>query len=457
MLLTSSLIAGVLAAGSLGTGSLASTGSSTSPSSSTPSVLLVTIDDLGTDQVRSYDPDADACTPVLDSLAVAGVRFTRAYANPVCSPTRAALLTGRYGMRTGVGLPINHNVPRWASGLALSELTLAKHLRANGYRTWAAGKWHLDGIEHGPDHPNLMGFESYRGDLAGAPGLRTSRSADYFDWDRTVDGHTLDDTRYCTTVTLLDAVQMMEQASGPWFGYVSWNAVHSPYHAPPSHACPPNSCGCQSAPRGKYAYPALVESVDAHLGVLIDAAVAATAGDVIVIVMGDNGTPRPIPSNKPCPRSGKGLLYEGGISVPFYVAGTGLPPGTVSDALIGVTDVFATVCELVGVGTPLEAQDSLSFRPALFGAPGVREYVYCESFGRNGLPAQLTEYRRVVVERDWKLIRRDANPVLPMEELFDLAGDPCESKNLMEEPLTGAALRAYERLNDRLFLLENGN
>lgn len=424
--------------------------------SSSPSVLLVTIDDLGTDQVRSYDPGADACTPVLDSLAVAGVRFTRAYANPVCSPTRAALLTGRYGMRTGIGLPINQNVPRWASGLALSELTLAKHLRANGYRTWAAGKWHLDGIEHGADHPNQMGFDSYRGDLAGAPGLRTSRTADYFDWDRTVDGHTFDDTRYCTTVTLLDAVQMMAEATGPWFGYVSWNAVHSPYHAPPSQACPPNSCGCQSAPRGKYAYPAMVESVDAHLGVLVDAAMSDTAGDVIVIVLGDNGTPRPIPSNKPCPRSGKGLLYEGGINVPFFVAGNGLPSGVVSDALVGVTDVFATVCELVGVGIPTEAQDSLSFRPALFEAPGVRDYVYAESFGRNGLPLQLTEYRRVVVERDWKLIRRDPNPVLPTEELFDLAGDPCEQKNLMEEPLVGSARQAYERLNDRLYLLENG-
>ncbi len=408
-----------------------------------PSVLFVSMDDVGTDQLTSYEPNALPCTPTLDALAASGVRFTRAYAQPVCSSTRASWITGRMAHRTGTMTAITRQIPRTAAGLSLSEYGIAEHLRSFGWDTWAVGKWHLNGDRQVDAHPNALGFTHYRGDLGGAPGLRTG-FANYFDWDRTVDGLTTRDLRYITTVMTEDALALMDGAAQPWFGYVSFNDAHTPWHDPPY--CGPADCLCGNGAVDDDAYPNLVESLDAHLKVIIDEAMRQTNGNLIILVVGDNGTPRDIPANKPCPREGKGLMYEGGVNVPLLLYMPGQDPD-VCDDLVAPMDLYAIFCDLLGVPIPPEAEDAMSL--------GTRTHMLLEFNFINGLPWVKSGYRRTLIEHDWKLIRRDPDAVtaeFPAEQLFHLASDPCEMVDLYP-PMTSAEVQAYSRLTDELEIL----
>ena len=139
-------------------------------------VLLVIADDYGADAMGLYSSAETAPTPTLDALAATGVRFTNCWANPVCSPTRASILTGRHAFRTGVGAP--------GHVIGLNEFTVAQALGDAGYGTACIGKWHLsDDTNGGADNPNLMGFDHYSGNTGGALG-------NYYRWDKTVNGVT---------------------------------------------------------------------------------------------------------------------------------------------------------------------------------------------------------------------------------------------------------------------------
>ena len=418
-----------------------------------PNLLVVVLDDVGTDMVGAYgDPDAP-CTPSLDALAAGGVRLDRAYANPVCSPSRACLLTGRYGFRTGVGTAIAAGDPAAAQGLAAGTPSLPEWLAEGGYASAAIGKWHLAGAGEPPTHPNDLGFATYRGHLAQVGGSIGS----YFRWDRTVDGVTALSRAYATTRQTADALEVLAGLPQPWLGFVSFSAAHGPYQAPDEEACASAAgCACPVTPSATQAqrYRAIVESADAHIGLLVRALWAATGGDLVVMVLGDNGTPRGL--GAPCPRSGKGVVHEGGIRVPWIVYGKGVVPGVRSD-LVQTTDLAATLCELADLPVPAEARDSLSFAPVLRGRPGPRRTVYAEFFSPNGLPFAPEQHRRAVLDQRWKLIRRFGHTSsLPAEELYDLAADPCETTDLLLAPLSAEARAAYLRLEDELDLLGVG-
>lgn len=404
-----------------------------------PSFLVIVLDDLGTDMVGCYgDPNA-ACTPRLDQFAAAGMRFTRAYASPTCSPTRAALYTGRHGFRTGIGSPVQTGEP----GLAQSETTIAEHLGAAGYQAALIGKWHLRGEGFPDTDPNDQGFDFYRGSLGGR------LSPNYLDWQRTVQGVTAQETAYATTKTTLDALAVLGSLQEPFLEVVCYNAPHAPFQDPPATACPQSPCACPAGPQkqNEDRYRAMIESVDAQVGALVTAALAVYP-ELYVMVLGDNGTPQGF--EEPCPRGRKGLLYEGGIRVPWLVLGPGITPGSVSEALVAQTDLFATLCELAGVALPASAEDSCSFAPVLMGGASGRESVYQEWFTPIGLPFAPTEHRRTVVEPRWKLIRRTGSAVLPPEELFDLDADPCEAVNLYDGSLTVEEQAAFDRLEQEL-------
>lgn len=416
-----------------------------------PSILLVTLDDVGAEQLRAYDPAAPACTPFLDEMAAAGMVFTRAYSQTVCSPTRASWLTGRHPFRTGVGSAVRYDRVAQEQGLDPDEYTLSDHLGSHGYATWTAGKWHLNGITETHDHPGRLGVSEYRGDLAGAPGFN-SGPANYSDWDYTVNGTTTVRTDYITTRTAIDAM-VLSYTQGPWFGAVHFNAPHSPYHVPPLMPCY-SGCPCPSpGGTGNSTYPSMIQSVDAFVRAVVEEAVRATAGNLVVILWGDNGTPTQVPANPSCPRSGKGFLFEGGVRVPLIVAGEGISTGT-TDALVGPTDLFDTVCELAGVPlTPL-AMDSASFLPALQGGPGTRSSLYLGYFEDNGnTTGPWNAHRRSVIEDRYKLIRRYPQQTLPAEEMLDLQCDPCEAVNLLESTLNPFQQAAYDRMKAQLTLL----
>lgn len=400
-----------------------------------PSVLFVVMDDVGTDAIEQ------ACTPELDRLADCAVRFSRAYAMPTCSPTRSCFMTGRRAYRHGVGAAV---LPSNPQGLDLSEWTLLEHFASNGYAVSGAGKWHL-GSDGGPaTDPNSQGCADFRGSLGGL-------MPNYYAWNRTVNGVTAPRFEYVTTRTAIDAAEQIMGMPEPWFAYVSFNAAHKKWHPAPPPVCTPSAGGDAEN------FRSMVENLDAHIGALVDFAVQEAGGNLAVVVYGDNGTPAGgVPTS--CVSRFKGLVRETGIRVPLYVYFPGVPGGD-SEALVSPVDIFATLCDLAGLPIPASAEDSISFAPALLGLPSSRDFVFSEWFNPNGVapgsPTFPGEWRRAVVEERWKLIRNTGGSgVLDPEAFHDLEADPCESVNLLGGTLTPEQAAAYNRLGDRLALIE---
>lgn len=409
-----------------------------------PSVVVVVLDDVGTDMLGCYGDPRAACTPNIDLLAAGGLRFTRAYVNAVCSPSRAAMLTGQYGFRTGVGIACAPGDAERERCLEPSANTIPEAL-AGLYGTAAVGKWHLGDLGASDSDPNDQGFGVFRGSLLGFV------MPTHLDWIRTVQGSSAmvyDD--WSTTRHTIDLLQVAGGLEPPAFVWMAPNAPHFPYELPPSP-----TPGCLPLPPTSNfnRYRMMLADLDRHLGVAVTALLDAWPGTYVFLI-GDNGTPGGFDSA--CPRGAKQEVYEGGILVPLIVFGPGIEPG-VTDELVSGVDLMATLCELVGVSVPQEAQDSISFLPVLFGGESQRDAAYAEYFRPNGLPFAPTEHQRTMLDARWKLIRRSGDTGgLPETELFDLLSDPCEAVNLYDDDLSAEEQAAFDRLLDELDLLGMG-
>lgn len=296
-------------------------------------ITIVVLDDVG------HEFLAAAHTPVIDSLASEGAWFRQAWAYPMCSSARAALLTGRYGFRTGVGGLIPPQSPEL--GLSTAEVTLAELLPE---RVEMFGKWHL-GL--GPDAPNVQGFDHYAGcryNLGNSGGGKG-----YYDYPKTVDGVVTDHSIYATTDTTEDAL-----LSTAGIRIVAYHAAHSPFEKPPGG-------------RGKSIQEIAIEMLE-HLDRELGRLLADYRG--YLFLLSDNGSMKVLGGDK-------FNLTEGGIRVPFLVHGPGIEPA-VYDDLVSIVDVMATVAEMRGA--PCSAEDSVSLLPILFGQAGKREIVYSEKF-----------------------------------------------------------------------------
>lgn len=392
-----------------------------------PNVLLVVMDDVGVDAVSTYGVQPTApSTPTLDRLAAEGVRFERAWAMPVCTPTRAALLTGRMPRRTGIGTGVGPFDRK--GGLPLSEVTIAEMLRAAPipYATTAIGKWHLSTTDVGGlDAPNLQGFDHYRGAIANLlPAQTTDGSTqDYFRWQETQDGATAWRTGYATEAEVDDALAAVHTMPEPWFLYMAFHAAHAPYQPPHSMT------GVGQDPPAQF--EATVRALDSELGRLLDGLGEARLANTIVVVLGDNGTP-PVAERPPFDADpSKFTIFEGGVHVPLLVRWPGVAKaGGVSDALIHVTDVFPTVARAAGV--PEETWpvlDGVDLAPALREpATGVgHPLLFTEEFSPNGVSALRLADQVAVRDERYKLIRY----VGLGDALFDMQGlvvegDPIE-------------------------------
>jgi len=428
-------------------------------------VVLVILDDVGVDRVAAYNEGPPGvlppCTPNLDALAAEGVLFRNAYASPLCSPTRAQILTGRHGFRTGIGDLVTFSGS--TSGLSASLETPLPRILA-GYTTSAVGKWHLanplqDGLTHALDMDfgfyagsmyNLSTIGVACGDGCTPPDCSVFGPAGYYNWIKTESpsgNHFLEQAcvaTYATTDTTDDAIARAQSMNGPWFLQVSFNAPHLPFDLPPPHLCPPSgTCGFQFCLGGN-ASPAemansIMEALDMEFGRMVQA-IRAVDPEVVFVVISDNGTAGVAAQGtaNDCfdPARSKGTLYEGGIRVPLIVAGGGVVPGECT-ALVGATDLYGTIAELAAVSW--YAEDSISLVPYLRGdMTPLRSTVYSEEFSPNfispdqpGQPAfEPTVHTRSLRNERFKLIRL-TNSVGAEEELFfDLLTDPCESVNL---------------------------
>jgi arylsulfatase A-like enzyme len=428
-----------------------------------PNILLVVVDDLGVDLLRPYSgASAETCTPTLSFIAERGILFENAWADPVCSPTRAQILTGRHGFRTGVGTWVSERLPSHFEGLPPTETTIAETLAGAGYSTGLIGKWHLASGNAPADDPLAHGFGWFSGSIPGVldpevlcptcpPGCRQG-GLGYFRWVRSLNGAESCDTRYATSATVSDALGAIGGGAmpEPWFAVVSFNALHSPFHVPPSPLCiGAGGCSC-SAPLTSAARQgrAALEAADKELRRLVVNLREASEQPLWVLVVGDNGTPAPVATGPPgsCsdPSRSKGTLYQGGLHVPMLVWTPGLEARRV-DALVSATDLFATIAELAGVTAA--AEDSVSLVPYLEGFEGsLRSTVFAETFIPNGLPFSPAVHERAVRDDRFKLIRRTA----AVDELYDLTADPCEASDLFPPQPGSEAEAAWRSLEAEL-------
>jgi arylsulfatase A-like enzyme len=406
-------------------------------------LLVVILDDVGWDSLALTNDDPAATfppTPNLDALAADGVLFRRAYAHPTCTPTRAALLTGRHPFRTAMGTAITG--PTSGPPLREEEITLPELLdtRPDLGRAHASfGKWHL--AYDFDSARGVGGWSHYRGNILGA-------IPDYFNWARTVDGVTDFTNRYATTVQTDDALDWLGglPPSQPWLLWIGYNAAHSPFHKPPnalhsydSLAVPP------SGPDRPY-YEAAIEAMDTQLGRLL---AAVDRSRTLIVVTGDNGSPGTVAQPPVAAARAKGTPYEGGCRVPLIIAGPEvLHPGRVSHEVVHVVDLWATLLEAAGAHTDLPPDrglDSRSLWPILRAEPFLPAIpeVLVEQFG-DGLPTNRAA--RAVIGPTHKLIRFAHGA----EELYDLAADPMEATNLLVQAPGPATDALYAPLAARL-------
>lgn len=404
----------------------------------TESVLLLIADDVHVANIGAYNvgPGGEGGnpppTPHIDALAAGGVLFRNAWSNPLCSPTRVGIMTGRYAFRTGVGTAIGgagSNVMR------LSETTLAEVLATGGHPSALIGKYHLGttGVG-GSSAPNLAGWEHYAGGLQGA-------LADYYSWPRTVNGVQTTCLVYATTQHVDDALAWIASQSGPWFCTVAFNASHSPFHAPPDELHTRNLTGLNPNTTPRPFYKAAIEAMDTEIGRLV-AGLGPAAANTTIIFVGDNGTPGQVVESPYVSTKAKGTVFEGGVNVPLIVRGPRVvAPGREVAGLVSVVDLFATIGELFGINArsvvPVDVPlDSVSLVPYLTNAAqaGLRQTVFTEVFTGDVPQAGSSAIR----DERYKLIR-----VNGVEQFYDLQQDPFETQNLAPATLSPVAYQRY--------------
>ena len=451
-----------------------------------PNILLIIGDDMGVDALASYGVGEELpTTPVLAELARDGMRFTNFWAQPVCSPTRATVLTGRYGFRTGIGRPAGGGMglglpdtleePAWASAespggpssgsdaeralprphLLAEEYTMPLALQANGYSTAAIGKWHLASpLNGGLRHPNLVGFDHFSGLMGGAP-------ESYFSWIKVVNGEGTAEIGYTPSDKADDALAWLDgRGDDPWFLWFAFNLAHTPLHRPPEevwrsdhsdldpHVVPPEE-------RWRAYFVAMMEAMDTQIGRLLGSLDPEVRENTYVIFMGDNGTENEFVSPPFTQGRAKGTIYEGGVNVPLIVTGPGIAQGTVSDALVNSTDLFTTIMEMADID-PDEAApdgistDSVSFLYALSDseARSRREWIYADEFygGFDGVLGADYAMRNA----RYKLLRFQGN-----EEFYDLQEDPYEHNNLLAGELSEHQRAEHRSLREQISALRD--
>jgi len=407
-----------------------------------PNILFVLTDDQGWwDLGLRGNKDID--TPVLDQFSREGVDFTRFYAAPVCAPTRAGLMTGRYCFRTGL-----YNTRFGGDTLGINEVTIAQMLKQAGYRTGCFGKWHLG--KYAPYQPHNRGFDEFLGHYHG--------HIDEYDYpDQIVhNGKPVEARRYVTDLFTDAAIEFIESSGDqPWFCYVPFNAPHSPHVVGTSHdgqARGDELIGKYLA-RGLNLHEAqiyaMIDLIDQNVGRLLKRLdELKLSDDTVVLFMTDNGGVSK--HFKAGLRSNKGSIFEGGVRVPLFVRWPGqFVAGGQIEAQCSHVDLFPTFCELAGV--PLlndRVIDGKSLVPLLKAGQGQEhhEFVYhaWDRFFPNA------DYRWAVSDQRWKLacqVRRTGaakrvsatsaakskTPTSADWQLFDLQADLGEKKNLIKQ------------------------
>jgi len=386
-------------------------------------IVILLADDLGHGDLGATGC-TDIATPHIDSLARDGARFTHAYSNaPVCSPTRAALLTGRYQQRVGIDHVIY--VDEKKRGMTLKALTLPEVLKGNGYVSGLIGKWHLGYPKK--FFPTRQGFDEFVGFVSG--------NIDYFahtDAGGTKDlwrrEKAIEDPRYMTELIGDEALGFIDRNREKAFLlYVPFSAPHDPFQGPGDRASAGKPEITRKRNRTRATYIKMVEALDRNVGrILQHLKLRGLDDNTIVFFMSDNGGLPGVASNAPF-RGYKGTLWEGGIRTPLFVKWPGrISAGVVSKQLVAGMDIFPTALEAAGMAPPAAQRlDGVSF---MRNARGWNFLTHDTLF---------FHYRPPNAERGWKAITRDGWKYLSDlkggEYLFHLTEDVGEQNNLVDK------------------------
>lgn len=416
-----------------------SIGSAFAEAAPKPNIVYFLVDDLGYADC-GFNGGTDIRTPNIDRLAKEGAVLKDCYAQPVCSPTRAALMTGRLATHTGVYSIVRPGAP-W--GLPLDERLLPQALREAGYTTAICGKWHLGEFQPGYT-PTHRGFEHQYGHWFGA--------IDYFkhnrdgkpDWYR--DDKPLVEEGYSTHLIAREACRIIhEQSPGkPLFLYVPFNGIHSPHQVPGSYTEP-----YKNLAKTRRTIAGMTAAVDEAIG-QITAALEEKGlrKNTLIIFSSDNGGPGPgtVTMNTPL-RAGKGTIYEGGIRVCAFATWAGkIPAGITINEPVHVADWYPTLLKLTGAPIAQKlAPDGLDIWPVLTrGAKSPHDALLIPGSKRKTMALRMG---------DWKLLlspsEKDAEEAVGNEtgsgtmELYNLADDISEKHNLAAaQPQRVTAMRA---------------
>ena len=392
-----------------------------------PNIVAIISDDQGWKDVGYHGSDIK--TPNIDALAAGGARLEQFYAQPMCSPTRAALMTGRYPFRYGLQIAIGS---AHTYGLPTDEWLLPQALKEAGYETVLIGKWHLGHADR-KYWPLERGFDHHYGPLLGEIDYFTHEQHGVLDWYR--DGSSVHEPGYSTTLLGDAAVKLIEthDPKVPLFLDLSFNAPHAPFQAPRADLDRYKTIADPS----RQAYAAQVSVMDDEIGEVVKALDDRGMRDnTLIIFQSDNGgTRNPMfsgevdtstlkslpPDNGPY-RQGKGTVYEGGTRVAAIANWPGrIKPGTVVDAMIHEVDLYPTLLNLAGTSAakgkqPLDGLDA--WGTISEGEPSLRtEIVY-----------DIQPFRAGVRQGDWKLVWR--TPLPQAVQLYDIAKDPSEKENV---------------------------
>ncbi len=399
----------------------------TPTTTSSPNILLIIADDLGKDAIKGYtEGSIKPNTPNIDAIRTKGLIFNNFWSNPVCSPTRSCMLTGKYGYRTGV---------KGASDvLSQSETSLQKYLNTNTnnkYATAVVGKWHLAGSNNSYN-PETLGIDYYSGIIRGAV-------TDFYNWTLSEDGVTSTQSTYSTEALTTTSINWINQQTKPWFMWLAYNAPHTPFHVPPSNmhsqgSLPAYTTGMNATPY----FMAAIEAMDFQIGRLLSSMSTEKRDNTIIIFIGDNGTTNQVAQNPYLSSKVKSTLYQGGVNVPMFISGKGVTRTGTENNLIDATDIFSTIAEVAGVNVS-QINDSKSFKSLFTSSATVRKYQYSEI--KDG-----TDDMWAISNGIYKLIVNATGA----KQMYFLTTDPYEVNNLLSGTLTSVQTNAKNELEAEL-------
>ena len=387
-----------------------------------PNIVLILTDDQGYGDLRSNgNPKID--TPVLDRLAATSTRFERFFVCPLCTPTRATLLSGRYYLRTGA-ISVTRGLETMRSG----EITIAEVLKTAGYATGCFGKWHLG--EHYPNHPNGQGFDEFFG-------FPTGHWDNYFNPRLDHNGRMVPTKGYITDVLTDAAIRFIKiNRSRPFFCYVPYNAPHTPLQVPDRFFNKYKARGLNDRTAALYG---MVENIDGNVKRLLKTLDdLELASNTVVFFLSDNGAEGPQGSRYNAGMRGmKGSVHEGGVRVPLFVRWPGhIKANRTIKQIAAHIDLLPTIAELAGATIPPSQHlDGRSLVPLLTGSTGsipTDRMIFTRTPGwrrlvgyKGPVVKNLRPFPAAVRTQHWRMVHEGSR-----WQLFDMTADPGETKDV---------------------------